>query len=81
MTDKIENPAAFPVDAIIKENDVIYRQEGMTLRDYFAALFVSALYNEGVQDGQINGYPTNWRGGVVVEAYQLADAMLKERVK
>lgn len=48
--------------------------EGMTLRDYFAAKAMQALLPT------ISEFPDeNWRYGVALDAYQMADAMLKVR--
>jgi hypothetical protein len=48
-------------------------QDGMTLRDYFAAAAVSALLPEYTSD--------DWAEHVARESYILADAMLLERAK
>jgi hypothetical protein len=48
--------------------------EGMTLRDYFAAKAMQVVYY------QCDAFPdTDWRDGVAMEAYKMADAMLKAR--
>lgn len=47
---------------------------GMTLRDYFAAQAIGPLLQ------QIETYPDeNWRIGVAIDAYAMADAMLVAR--
>lgn len=46
---------------------------GMSLRDYFAAKAMHALIGRGTCDGE--------REILVSSAYQIADAMLKERAK
>jgi hypothetical protein len=81
MSDKIENPPAFPLPLGTGDRADPSQSGGMTLRDYFAAQLVPTLYTEACREGENQGYPTNWRGGVVIEAYQMADAMLLERVK
>jgi len=64
-----KNPLAFP--AI----DETYLQEGMSLRDYFAAkamqVYLKMAYDE-------NSY-SNKR--ISEKSYQIADAMLEERTK
>ena len=59
---------AFPTPAHNLQND------GMTLRDYFAAKAMQiVLY-------QCDCFPdTDWRDGVAMDAYKMADAMLKAR--
>ena len=47
---------------------------GMTLRDYFAAKAIGPLLQ------QIETYPDeNWRIGIAIDAYAMADAMLVAR--
>ncbi len=47
---------------------------GMTLRDYFAAQAIGPLLQ------QIEIYPDeNWRTGIAIDAYAMADAMLSAR--
>jgi hypothetical protein len=47
---------------------------GMSMRDYFAAKVLPAIYNDST-GGE------GWRDAVANEAYQLADAMIKAREK
>ena len=84
MSDKPNNPQAFP--RLIREyskysESAKYRQEeGMELRDYFAAKAMQAIipmsqgarYQETI-DKHIASIPKR--------AYDMADAMLKEREK
>ena len=58
----MNNPPAFPSGYYVPEN------QGMTLRDYFAAKAMQALIDN---DGLFSEIPT--------QAYALADAMLKAR--
>ena len=53
----------------------------MTLRDYFAAKALPAVYRMFWDDVRAFGatVPEDWRMGVALEAYKLADAMLKAR--
>ena len=67
----MNNPPAFPrpysEDAFLEETDYL-AQDGMTLRDYFAAKAMQALIDN---DGLFSEIPT--------QAYALADAMMKAR--
>lgn len=56
-------------------------QNGMSLRDYFAAQALSAVYVEACKEMDKTGYPEHWKTGVAVDAYAMADAMLVERAK
>lgn len=77
---KTENPKAFPVVGdSVNQN---YLQEGMTLRDYFAAKAMNGVIfrpdehqNYTVNDGWL--HPET----IAKISYELADAMLKERMK
>lgn len=60
----MNNPVAFPVPGLHRDT----YNNGMTLRDYFAAKAMQALIDN---DGLFSEIPT--------QAYALADAMLKER--
>ncbi len=67
------NPAAFPSPGVVMSDD---RQqgayEGMTLRDYFAAAALQAIITA-------NGTFDYDEEPVSLNAYKMADAMLKER--
>ena len=73
----MNNPPAFPTERTIganKDNTWIAEipgQKGMTLRDYFAARVMQAI----VGDPTLAMPEQN----VAKHAYQMADAMLKER--
>jgi len=56
-------------------------QEGMLLRDYFAAQVVSAVFHGVFEDWRQNkaGIQEDWPTGIAVDAYRIADAMLKIR--
>lgn len=64
MSDETNNPHAFPYEDAYPSN------EGMTLRDYFAAKFLqgTAAYSPSVDVGY-----------AAERAYEAADAMLKAR--
>lgn len=53
-----------------------YFNEGMTLRDYFAAKAMQSLLNSGYEDG----FEEDCKG-LATLAYEIADAMLAERKK
>ena len=55
---------------------------GMSLRDYFAAKALPAVYRDlwdDVRAGRNGCVTEEWRMGVALDAYALADAMLKAR--
>ena len=70
MTDKPENPPAFPLS-----NPYSGRHEGMTLRDYFAGQALAGLAGMGAASEDMEACDQAWF------AYEIADAMLKERSK
>jgi hypothetical protein len=57
-------------------NDLIASQDGMDLRDYFAAQALPAIYAGHIAAGIDMGQES-----VAEEAYEIADAMLTERGK
>jgi hypothetical protein len=52
---------------------------GMTLRDYFAAKAMPSVYKEYAECARNTGWDEDWRMWVALDAYALADAMLKAR--
>lgn len=52
---------------------------GMSLRDYFAAKAMPACYYEVCRECDISGWTEDWKTGVAMDAYAMADAMLAER--
>jgi hypothetical protein len=66
---------AFPL--AFKWDDPQYN--GMTLRDYFAAKALPAIYKDTCECARIEGWAEGWRDEVAAEAYAMADAMLKAR--
>lgn len=50
-----------------------------SLRDYFAAEVLPSVYEEYVIDAREQGFVEDWRMGVAVDAYAMADAMLRAR--
>ena len=66
--------SAFPVLKGIGGVGMALTEPGMTLRDYFAAQAIGPLLQ------QIETYPDeNWRLGLAIDAYAMADAMLSAR--
>lgn len=78
MKDQVNNGApAFPRTGSYGRD----AQEGMSLRDYFAAKAMASLvadYGRGVTDGKISR-SDNFPASVSDAAYAIADAMLKAR--
>jgi len=63
----MSNPQAFP------HGDPTHGgEQGMTLRDYFAAKAMQGMYANG-------SFPTGIMFDTAKEAYEMADAMLKAR--
>ena len=79
MEQKIETGGpACPCHAdIIQSKDRDYA--GMTLRDYFAAKAMPACYAEYCAYANVRGYDEDWKMGVALDAYAMADAMIKAR--
>jgi hypothetical protein len=69
----MNNPPAFPT-TMHNYGDGKYASHGMTLRDYFAAKAMQAAITGCATRGEVGLY-SNWAG----LAYEMADAMLKER--
>lgn len=72
MSNINDGGSAFPVPNDANIND----QEGMTLRDYFAAKAMQVDYRLAKQFTD-----PEWRYGIALDAYKMADAMLKARSK
>lgn len=74
--------SAFPVfDSNRAGMDYECMDPGMTLRDYFAAQVLPAIYKdfwESYREGE-HDPDENWQKYIAKSAYQLADAMMKER--
>jgi hypothetical protein len=71
MVADMNNPAAFPRPF---SGTTQYAQDGMTLRDYFAAKAMQAAITGCATRGDVGVY-SNWAN----LAYEVADAMLKAR--
>jgi hypothetical protein len=50
---------------------------GMSLRDYFAAKALIAIYPDAVKNGAC--VHQGWRVGIAIDCYDIADAMLEAR--
>ena len=61
--------------AIVKS----FTQNGMTLRDYFAAQALQSLMQNFLANKLDLKDPMNWMDGLAGDAYSMADAMLKAR--
>jgi len=70
--DKTGGPA-FPTEAYDLDRKTTVREEGMTLRDYFAARAMQGLY--------LAEWPDVDMPGIAKDAYTMADAMLAEKNK
>ena len=76
MSKKIETGGpAFPV----QYRPTVMPHVGMTLRDYFAARAMTACYAEYCAHANVQGYEEDWKMGVALDSYAMADAMLKAR--
>ena len=70
---------AFPTDAYDLERQTTVREEGMTLRDYFAAKAMQKMLGSEVEaKWMLNTFNTT---SVSEAAYRMADSMLKARKK
>lgn len=55
---------------------------GMSLRDAFAIAALPAVYAESVRIMEVSGFPDeNCRDGVAMDAYAMADAMIRTRTQ
>lgn len=72
---------AFPCETVGTDKHGEYRlpYQGMTLRDYFAAKALPACYADYCKHAEDQGCVENWRMGVALDAYAMADAMLAAR--
>lgn len=85
MPDCIDNGGpAFPVDQTYELNGVQHRlvSDGMTPRDYFAAEALKPVYADAMVEyrhGSGLFEDPDWRFGIALDAYKMADAMLRAR--
>lgn len=88
MTTQIDGGPAYPTGTWEYDgngNVLPYQEPGMSLRDYFAAQAMSAIFcGDGarmVADRDERYDETNWAEVVAANAYEMADAMIAERAK
>lgn len=68
--------AAFP----IPDSGRFFPETGMSLRDYFAARVLPAIYTDVITSLTKSGFPSeDWQVGVAIDCYKMADAMLTAR--
>ena len=66
---------AFPAPAGVSH----ITEQGMTLRDYFAAKAMQSLMTNFLASELNEVDPNGWMEGLAMDSYSMADAMLKER--
>jgi len=52
---------------------------GLTIRDYFAAKALPTVMKNYCDYAEKHGYDEEWRMGIAIDAYSIADAMIKAR--
>lgn len=67
---------AFPCNELYDKRGVVHRSPGMGLRDYFAAKAMQVDYQQ-IKDCS----DPYWREYLAIDAYKMADAMLKARLE
>lgn len=70
---------AFPVSGDV--GNLEEWKHGISLRDYFAAKALPAVYSDYCTSARALGFDEDWKTGVAIDAYAMADAMLAEREK
>lgn len=81
MTQVKNTEPAFPESGLsgLPNGEFIQGRPGMSLRDYFAAKALPTILALYCEDANINGYGNDWKRNVAINAYAMADAMLKAR--
>ena len=69
------NQPAFPA----MHYDLADNEHGLTMRDYFAAKAMQSLVSSFLNKDMDTLDPHGWMDGLAMDAYSMADAMLKER--
>ena len=69
---------AFPVRPELCQDLSVEEQRGMTLRDYFAAKAMQGLLKNALTE-EFHLIDNDWMSGISMDAYSMADAMLKAR--
>ena len=59
--------------------EVLWKQQGMTLRDWFAGKAIQPLMVTFLQANNDLLDPGGWMDGLASDAYSMADAMLRAR--
>ena len=74
---------AFPqqndMPAFPQQTDLKLSYTGMTLRDYFAAKALPAMITSFLDKDLDMTDPYGWMEGLAMDAYSMADAMMKQR--
>ncbi|MGM7748663.1 DUF7666 domain-containing protein [Yersinia enterocolitica] len=76
---------AFPVNDIVLRDENghmhgnIIASTGLTIRDYFAKEALGLCYAQYLNYAEAEGFQEDWRTGVALDAYMMADAMIKAR--
>ena len=71
---------AFPSENAHQTSNSTYHYQGISIRDHFAIQALPAIYADTMQTFKEGGCPCEgWRTGVALDAYMMADAMLKAR--
>lgn len=79
MKDKTGGPA-FPRNILDHGHGTLtIHESGMSLRDYFAAQAMPAVYSDYCESARTIGFDENWKMGIALGAYKIADAMLAAR--
>jgi len=73
-----QEPQAFPVGLVPLPGQVVV-QQGMSLRDYFAAMTLTNGYFVGQYQDEDQDEGNYWREAMAREAYSIADHMLIAR--
>jgi hypothetical protein len=79
MSEKDNGGPAFPIGSGDMRDPT-----GATLRDYFAAKVMPAIYKDfwdDVRCDRYSGVAEDWQIGLAIDAYSMADAMLEARKK
>ena len=76
--------AAFPTPRFMVDDEsrilgFSINTDGMSLRDYFAAKAMPVLIANFLEKELDQVDPIGWMDGLAMDAYSMADAMLKER--
>jgi hypothetical protein len=71
------NTPAFPLEMVYTQENEKFN--GMLLRDYFAAQAMPALMASFLAKDLDLLDPHDWMDGLAMDAYSMADAMMKQR--